>query len=432
MIYGSNGEAICLEVPFPGVLFDELSHQEHMMDKHVAAELRPSKHTTCTDTEGWTPLPEDQLDVWMEHQIEKKIDYEHPSLGQHLEQNDDVPPKTEWVDQYLGMEQQHHAPNQDERTEKDVLLEPEKTKDSEQLMSQRSMFPEHKGEVPSSPHKALQSPAASSSQENASPREDSPALSTKLTSPPIFLRSHFHTALGHATSAMNSSNQMIKAVGMEILSYAQNITSSLDCYLDPVKQKGQRLLRSGKSWILAKTQTGVMRVRTVARHALVDLSIVKPKNAQEHKEKTQRRRERKQRSEMRKRRRGGSKIINEIERFEEARLLYKMLGVKKTATLAQLKSAYRRRSLRVHPDKNPDPRAALAFDALRDAYDLLRDEQNRHHYDQELRLIEAQIKLEKMQSRAMLFQRVQTISQILEKNIWLVVFGLVAAFFFFI
>mmetsp|Transcript_30779 Transcript_30779/g.50253 ORF Transcript_30779/g.50253 Transcript_30779/m.50253 type:complete len:176 (-) Transcript_30779:79-606(-) len=175
-----------------------------------------------------------------------------------------------------------------------------------------------------------------------------------------------------------------------------------------------------------------MRVRTVARHALVDLSIVKPKNAQEHKEKTQRRRERKQRSEMRKRRRGGSKIINEIERFEEARLLYKMLGVKKTATLAQLKSAYRRRSLRVHPDKNPDPRAALAFDALRDAYDLLRDEQNRHHYDQELRLIEAQIKLEKMQSRAMLFQRVQTISQILEKNIWLVVFGLVAAFFFFI
>lgn len=51
----------------------------------------------------------------------------------------------------------------------------------------------------------------------------------------------------------------------------------------------------------------------------------------------------------------------------------------------RVKRAYRRRSLSVHPDKNGDPRAAEAFDALERAASVLLDEESRRRYDGRLR-----------------------------------------------
>jgi curved DNA-binding protein CbpA len=42
-------------------------------------------------------------------------------------------------------------------------------------------------------------------------------------------------------------------------------------------------------------------------------------------------------------------------------------------TDGQISKAYRKRSLKVHPDKNPTPEAAIAFDNLNDAKRALED-----------------------------------------------------------
>ena len=45
--------------------------------------------------------------------------------------------------------------------------------------------------------------------------------------------------------------------------------------------------------------------------------------------------------------------------------------MRRKATKKQLKDGYRRLAKRCHPDKTRDDRANMAFDALRDAFDLL-------------------------------------------------------------
>jgi len=50
---------------------------------------------------------------------------------------------------------------------------------------------------------------------------------------------------------------------------------------------------------------------------------------------------------------------------------YKTLEVKRTATSAEIKKAYRKLSLKYHPDKNSSPDAAEKFAALSQAYDVL-------------------------------------------------------------
>jgi len=61
---------------------------------------------------------------------------------------------------------------------------------------------------------------------------------------------------------------------------------------------------------------------------------------------------------------------------------YEVLGVSRTATDAELKSAFRKLAMQHHPDKNPGDKAAEAkFKELNEAYQCLSDGQKRAAYD---------------------------------------------------
>lgn len=62
---------------------------------------------------------------------------------------------------------------------------------------------------------------------------------------------------------------------------------------------------------------------------------------------------------------------------------YEVLGIKKNATQAEIKAAYRKKALLHHPDKNPgDPSAEEKFKEAAEAYEILGNEQKRSRYDQ--------------------------------------------------
>jgi DnaJ-class molecular chaperone len=61
---------------------------------------------------------------------------------------------------------------------------------------------------------------------------------------------------------------------------------------------------------------------------------------------------------------------------------YKTLGVSRTASEKEIKSAYRRLAREFHPDVNKDPRATDRFKQINEAYEVLSDSKKRSKYDQ--------------------------------------------------
>ncbi|XP_018328435.1 dnaJ homolog subfamily C member 1 [Agrilus planipennis] len=72
-------------------------------------------------------------------------------------------------------------------------------------------------------------------------------------------------------------------------------------------------------------------------------------------------------------------IVEEVQQN-----FYDLLGISHEADLAQIKSAYRKLSLILHPDKNPEEDAAVKFRQLVAVYDVLRNPEKRRYYNEVL------------------------------------------------
>ena len=67
----------------------------------------------------------------------------------------------------------------------------------------------------------------------------------------------------------------------------------------------------------------------------------------------------------------------------EKRDYYEVLEVTKTATVEEIKKAYRKKAIQYHPDKNPgDKEAEEKFKEAAEAYDVLSNPDKRSRYDQ--------------------------------------------------
>ena len=61
---------------------------------------------------------------------------------------------------------------------------------------------------------------------------------------------------------------------------------------------------------------------------------------------------------------------------------YEILEIEKTATKEEIKSAFRKKAIKLHPDVNKAPDAEEKFKELGKAYEVLMDDEKRALYDQ--------------------------------------------------
>ena len=66
----------------------------------------------------------------------------------------------------------------------------------------------------------------------------------------------------------------------------------------------------------------------------------------------------------------------------EYRDYYQVLGLQRTATAEELKTAYRRRARKYHPDVSKEANAEERFKEVQEAYEVLKDPEKRAAYDQ--------------------------------------------------
>ncbi|XP_002122467.2 dnaJ homolog subfamily B member 14-like [Ciona intestinalis] len=73
--------------------------------------------------------------------------------------------------------------------------------------------------------------------------------------------------------------------------------------------------------------------------------------------------------------------MNLVKRINSCKDYYDILGVSKEASEVELKKAYRKMALQLHPDKNTAPGATDAFKSVGKAFSVLNDSEKRHQYD---------------------------------------------------
>lgn len=69
---------------------------------------------------------------------------------------------------------------------------------------------------------------------------------------------------------------------------------------------------------------------------------------------------------------------------------YKILEISRTASIDDIKKAYRLKAKLVHPDVNNSPKATEVFAVVSEAYDVLCDEQKRYMHDIKLNYIDTE------------------------------------------
>ncbi|KAG5313043.1 DJB12 protein, partial [Pseudoatta argentina] len=73
--------------------------------------------------------------------------------------------------------------------------------------------------------------------------------------------------------------------------------------------------------------------------------------------------------------------LEHVKRIKKCKDYYEILGVSKDATDSDIKKAYKKLALQLHPDKNKAPGAAEAFKAIGNAVAILTDTEKRKQYD---------------------------------------------------